>query len=132
MTADGTYYMRGRYVYIVHVFHTANRQLLRTCEVYRGWELFNRAHGHVFKTKESLYDHMRRHCLLPLKPMRNKTHPQAVYHIQRVKAAVPVYIKRSKPKSKKKVPPPPPCPLDASNPAECMQYPQELMVQPTI
>ena len=128
MAIDGTYYMRNRYVYIVHIFHTANRQLLRTCEVFRGWELFHRAHGHVFHNKEKLYDHMRRHCVLPLKPMRSKLSPQACYHVQRVKAYVPVYIKRSKTKPKKTFK----SSLDAANPLEQWQYQRAHLEQPIV
>ena len=95
---DGTYYMRPRLSYVVHHFHTPNRQILKSMEIFRGWVAFKNAHGNIFRTQDSLYDHIRRHNKLPLKPFANKTDPRACFHIQKCKVLVPVYIKRSRKK----------------------------------
>ena len=93
LTMKGTNYMRPRYCYVVHRFHTPNKQLLRSMEIFRGWAAFKVVHGGVFKTQDSLYNHLRR-----TSPFVNKSDPRSCYHIQKIKALVPVFIQRSKSK----------------------------------
>ena len=92
----GRYFMRKKKAYVLSIFNTIERQVLKHQLVFMDYDSIRQSeYGKYFRTRQNMIDHIRRRC----KKNRKRTRSQIDHiFIERISITAPLFVTYNKKK----------------------------------